>query len=71
MLNSLSLFINQYNASIDKQKGIRMGQYFCNKFVKESGPQLFYSTDDNKSKQMIEEWLIRYCYEAELPLEKR
>lgn len=71
MLNSLSVFIQQYNASKDKQCGIRMGQYFCNKYVKESWPQLFYCTDDEQSKQMIKEWLTRYCYESELPLEKR
>ena len=45
----------------------RLGQYFCNRYVKSSWPKLFYEEDFNKCSILIEKWLKKYCYETQIP----
>lgn len=46
---------------------LRLGQYFCNLFVKESMPELYYEADDEKAKSLICKWLERHQYTDNLP----
>lgn len=41
---------------------LRLGQYFCNTYIKESWPELYYEGDHEKAKAMIAEWLERHQY---------
>lgn len=46
---------------------LRLGQYFCNLFIKESTPALYYEGDDAKAGALIREWLERHQYTDNLP----
>lgn len=50
-----------------KTSGVRLGQWFCNNYVKVPFPELYYCEDDNLSKQIIKEWLVNNCYFDTLP----
>lgn len=63
-LPSTQKFIAEHKA---KQDGIRLGQRFCNRYVKGSYPDLYYCEDDRASAQMIDTWLKDNQYESELP----
>lgn len=42
--------------------GARLGQNFCNHFIKGRWPELFYCDNDFKSEAMIVEWLTANQY---------
>lgn len=50
-----------------KQKDGRLGQAFCNDFLREPYPELYYEVDDKKAEQMIKEWLTLHHYYATMP----
>lgn len=39
-------------------EGERLGQAFCNDFIKASWPELYYQEDYEKAMAMIVEWLV-------------
>lgn len=47
-------------------KGLRLGQHFCNLYIKESFSELYYAHDD-KAKRIIIQWLSKHQYTTELP----
>lgn len=63
VLNSVRL---QY-----KKEGLphlRLGQYFCIKYVKQAYPELFYTTDEQKAERLIKKYLEDYQYFDSLPI---
>lgn len=46
----------------------RLGQFFCNKYVKYSWPELFYEEDPSKAVKAITIYLTHYQYIDTLPL---
>jgi hypothetical protein len=50
-----------------RPKHLRLGQYFCNLFIEEPWPELYYEGDDDTAAAKIEEWLIRHHYTEEFP----
>lgn len=54
---------------IEQQKVLsyRLGQYFCNMYIKGQWPELFYGEDRQKNLIMIEKWLKDNCYQNDMP----
>ena len=52
---------------IEDNSGQRYGQYFCNKYISKSWPELFYCTNDYESAAIISKWLIEHQYEYDMP----
>ena len=48
-----------YHCSQDKDCGIRLGQYFCNKYVKGQWSELFYCEDEDKIKNALPDGFIQ------------
>ena len=46
---------------------LRLGQYFCIKYVKQSYPELFYTQDEAKAEKLIKQYLEDYQYFDTLP----
>lgn len=44
----------------------RLGQYFCNTYIKQSWPELFYANDE-RAESLIRTWLEENCYTDTLP----
>lgn len=51
--------------------GERLGQAFCNDFIKDSWPELFYCEDEGKCVKMITQWLNDCQYHDSLPVKVR
>jgi hypothetical protein len=66
-LESLNQFRRMYAEDQEASKWLRLGQYFCNLFHKESWPELYYEADDTVACAMIREWLERHQYIDKLP----
>lgn len=47
---------------------LRLGQLFCNRYIRESWPELYYETNPEKALAKIDEWLVKHCYFHELPM---
>lgn len=47
-------------------QGQRLGQKFCNLYLKDPNPELFYAKDEDAA-QLIQFWLIDNQYEESLP----
>jgi hypothetical protein len=60
-------FLSLHNAR--KQDKLRLGQRFCNMYVKESWPSLYYTEDETLAKALINGWLANYHYYNALPPE--
>lgn len=45
----------------------RLGQAFCNDFIRHSWTELYYCTDLCKSQRMIENWLHQHHYYTDMP----
>lgn len=45
----------------------RLGQYFCNRYIKMSWPELFHEKNDAISIEIIKVWLADHDYHNELP----
>ena len=62
--SALGLALSCYYAEVEHE---RFGQWFCNNFIKEPWPELFYEEDKTKSKTMVEQWLDDNCYVRSMP----
>ncbi|QBQ74789.1 hypothetical protein BcepSauron_409 [Burkholderia phage BcepSauron] len=64
MINAAHMqFVSEHKRLND---GLRMGQRFCNLYIKGSWPELFYA-DDLKAAPLIYDWLCAHQYYDELP----
>jgi len=66
-LISTQKLVHLYHNSIDKKNGIRLGQYFCNRVIFHSWPELYYSKDEAYCVNEINKWLHEHCYDVNLP----
>ena len=66
-MKPLTTLLVNYHSSQDKVCGIRLGQYFCNKYVKGQWPELFYCEDEDKCIDMVTQYLYDNCNTYELP----
>ena len=66
-MKSLTTLLIMYHCSQDKDCGISLGQYFCNKYVKGQWPDLFYCEDKSKCIDMITQYLEDTCHTDKLP----
>lgn len=46
---------------------VRLGQYFCNTYIKGSWPELFYEEDEEKAAEIIRTWLVDHQYTDTMP----
>lgn len=60
-------YVEWYQNWKNNRKTERLGQAFCNDFIRESWPALYYCEDSEKSAQMICQWLIQYQYWPNMP----
>lgn len=51
--------------------GERLGQAFCNDYIRSSWPELFYCEDEGKCVKMITQWLNDCQYYGDLPAKAR
>lgn len=47
---------------VNRMKFLRLGQAFCNDFIRHSWPELYYCEDGYESYSMICDWLETHCY---------
>jgi len=74
MTNNLQAWLYDFNNN-RKQKyndkgfleGERLGQAFCNDFIKSEWAELYYSEDYEKSLELIVDWLVNCCHYPFLP----
>lgn len=50
-----------------EEDGLRLGQRFCNMFIRNSWPELYYERDPHSQISMIWEWLENHQYTEQLP----
>lgn len=48
-------------------RSVRLGQYFCNTYIKGSWPELFYEEDEEKAAEIIRTWLVDHQYTDTMP----
>ena len=61
----LQVLDNYYGESDPKH--IRLGQYFCNNYIKSAWPELFYEESRPKATDLIHNWLDDNNYFYDLP----
>lgn len=66
MTKAFEEFKEMYARAHDAEH-LRLGQYFCNLFIRESWPELYYEADDAEANALICEWLERHQYTDALP----
>lgn len=49
--------------------GLRLGQRFCNMYIKKPWPELYYVTDKAAALRIIDAWLTDNHYTLTLPKE--
>lgn len=59
-------FIMDYDR-LPASSGVRMGQHFCNTYIEQPWPELYYETNPWKAMDMIVEWLQDNQYYDKLP----
>ena len=53
-----------------KKDHIRLGQRFCNDFIKGNWPELFYCEDDDAAECMIKKYMFDLCYFTTMPTQR-
>lgn len=66
---SCAKILNNLENDVEASEHLRLGQYFCNKYIKGNWPELFYCEDRQKCLIMIEKWLKDNCYQNDMPPE--
>lgn len=61
----LSCWLNQFEQR--EYKGERLGQRFCNEYIKYPWPELFYEKDYEKAVALITEYLVKLHYYPMVP----
>ena len=64
-MRSLNTFISIHKTAKD---ALRLGQRFCNMYMKQPFPELYYEENDDKAAFMIRSYLTDYCYFETLPI---
>lgn len=57
--NNLQAWLYDFNNN--HKFSVRLGQHFCNEFIRESWPELYYEEDYNKSMDLIVDFLV-HCH---------
>lgn len=65
MSNYLQLYWKEQD-KITRGHGERLGQWFCNRFITYSWPELYYA-DHDEAFLLISEWLTQHQYEDTIP----
>lgn len=65
-MRSVNLLMSRFRK--EGQESQRLGQFFCNTFIKDPWPELYYEEDDIQSLKMIESWLSSHHYLDTLPV---
>lgn len=47
---------------------LRIGQAFCNQFISDAWPALYYEEDEQVAIEMIQTWLTQHHYHDTMPL---
>lgn len=55
----------------EKNKHLRLGQFFCNEFVEGIWPELYDEENNETATAVIEKWLSDRYYWATIPDKKR
>ena len=63
-MKALDHFVKIHKSMNDGQ---RLGQRFCNMFIKGAWPDLYYEENDAVAREMIRTWLSNHHYHDELP----
>lgn len=50
-----------------KNKNLRLGQHFCNQFIRISWPELYNETNDTIAKVLIIQWLKQHHHWPYVP----
>jgi hypothetical protein len=66
MTNAFDKFTELYKSD-PSAPHLRLGQFFCNLYIRESWPELYYEADDSKAAALICDWLERHQYTDSLP----
>ena len=64
---SCAKILRDFEIEQQKVPSYRLGQHFCNMYIKGQWPELFYVEDRQKCLIMIEKWLKDNCYENDMP----
>ncbi len=57
-------FIKIHKQAVDT---LRAGQRFCNMYIAQPWPELYYEADERKALEMIREWLYTHAHTVCLP----
>jgi len=63
-MQSLKFLMSEY---YKENRHERLGQYFCNRYIKQAWPELFHERDASAAADMIEKWLVDNQYTDTLP----
>ena len=63
-MNSLSLLVKEWQ---EESREERLGQYFCNRYIKKPWPELFYCNSFSRALAIISKWLEDNHYTDVLP----
>lgn len=66
-MKSIEDLKEEYAQSLQFDHSIRFGQYFCNNYLNQPYPVLYYETDFERALNKINDWLILHNYQDELP----
>ena len=61
---SIDILIDEFTTS---NRDERLGQYFCNRYMKQAWPELYYTDSFTEAKRLIIEWLDNHHYYDTLP----
>ena len=77
MTKAMALLLERYRQDVEQGCEQRLGQWFCNKYIKRgkvwtwAKTDLFYETKNTISRQTISAWMEDNCYVSSLPPEVR
>lgn len=64
-MNSIEQLLKEYKIY---GRGERLGQYFCNRYIKKPMPELYYQENSGIALGIIRNWLQMLDYRDELPM---
>jgi hypothetical protein len=69
-MKSFNQLLEDWDQELAKGRQVRFGQYFCNTYIRQSWPTLYYA-DYVMAAELIFNWLKDHQYEDELPKKLR
>lgn len=65
--SALYALVYEYHCKSSEARHLRLGQWFCNNYLKQPWPELYYQEDEKKAEEMIEKWLDDHQYVRNVP----